>query len=677
MPRTDAFDITASRLKGTFADVRSYDDLASWLSQEIESAIAARSGIESEIRYAWALYEQQRTRTAPPWPNAADLTSPIAREAVDALQARIMQTIFVDPVWTVEGWGEAATRAPFVEEFHQRTLEEERLQTYLDEVTQRCLIEGVGILRTSESYELRREKKRLRAQWQTDETGAPVMGEDHLPLIARDEAGNPVEATDPEMSVEGDFDVVEPVRVGPAYMVVPYLDQVVLPGHAQARTQVWGEAFRFYRRVPELQALAARGVYDKASVTFLGEGNEKDQTATDVPNTRTVADQRGPTAQKELWEVAFLADLDGQGERWWLATLSVEHRRLLRLKQDDRTSRTVRFIPFPKAGTVDRGYSLVTDVGRTVIEEDTAVRNMRADKATLAIAAPILKRSGALWDEYEQPMGPRAVITVRDKDEVTQMQLSDVPQSINIWKSDVRQDADRLFGQNDTSLGVDSGEDNTLGEERLRAGYVEIRMDLIIKRLKEPMEELFQIRHAIWKRTLAGQQGSVPGVVQRALTGVSSKGTEAVFGAQAQGVSFTSINDGRVIAQMLEGAFWGKPRGSVETADLGRQMQSWLGFLKVIPALTQFNQMFGVVLQTPQAAKAIMEQTLRVFRVPDKQAFLGPEAQQAMVQFQARQQLMADPRMQMLMSMMGGSGPEAGAPGPQGPPPEPPMGAVQ
>jgi hypothetical protein len=196
--------------------------------------------------------------------------------------------------------------------------------------------------------------------------------------------------------------------------VIPYLDFLLLPGHARNRTQVWGYAKRFYRRVPELVTRVRQGIYNKDAVESLGTENEKATTQNDVPNERRViGDQRGPTAQKELWEIQFLANLDGKGERWYRATLHREKRILLRLKTDDRTTRYLRFVPFPKAGSMD-GYSLVTDVMRTVLEEDTAVRNMRADKAALAIAAPILKNQTALWDEYEQPFGPRSVITVRD-----------------------------------------------------------------------------------------------------------------------------------------------------------------------------------------------------------------------------------------------------------------------
>jgi hypothetical protein len=83
------------------------------------------------VAYWWTLYEQGRTRGASnqPWQDAADLTSFLATQYVDTLQARFVDTIFVEPVYTVEGYGEAAKRAPFVEEFHQWQLESEGFQS--------------------------------------------------------------------------------------------------------------------------------------------------------------------------------------------------------------------------------------------------------------------------------------------------------------------------------------------------------------------------------------------------------------------------------------------------------------------------------------------------------------------------------------------------------------------
>jgi hypothetical protein len=656
--KTDsAFDIKDSEFKGRWEDREAF---VTWICNELDLATSGRSWAASEIKYSWDYYEQARMRGSnSPWPDAADLPSPFAPEYTDAVHARLLQTIFVEPVWTVEGWGPSASRAPFVEEFHQRAQEDERLQNFADEWLLRGLVEGVGTLEVSEAFELRREVQRKRVQLAIDETsGLPVMGEDNEAVLARDpETQDYLDAEDEtQPSAEVDVDTWQPTRLGPEYDVIPYLDFLTLPAHARNRQQVWGYAKRFWKRVPELEYCAKRGIYDTTAVEEAGDDNDRAALSDEAPAGQTPVSQDGPTAQKELYEVQVLADLDGEGERWWRVTVHKDRRKLLRLKHDDRTTRYIRWFPFPKPGNVDRGYSLIGHKLITVLEEDTARRNMKADRMAFKIGQPVLRQVGALWEPYEQPMGPRAVIDVRNKDEISLLQgIEDVPQSVMAWGPEIRGDADRLIGQNDTALGVDTQESRTLGEVQLRAGYAEVRINVIVKRMQESLEELGQARHTIWKRTLAANP-NLP--LQRAM----------VIGRQAAGIDVNAFpDDGRVTAQLLEGTFWFKPRGSVETADLNRQKADTVALLQVLPGLMQLNPAIGMIFQTMPAAKALVENVLRVFRWPDPQSFLGSEAdnvfqvmQQQQEQQMQQQQAMQDPRMQVLMALSGA------APGPAG-----------
>lgn len=662
-----AFDLKESQLDGSHAGVKSYPDLAQWLGQELDAALAARGNVAADIAYRWTYYEQGRTRGNGPWPDAADLTSPYATEFVDAILGRVMDTIMVDTLWIVDGWGESAKRAPFVEEFHQRTQEQERLQTYLREVLLRSLIEPRGILEISEAVEWRRERRTINAKLATDAMGAPVLGEDAQPELAQDASGAYIEAeSQDDPQAETVIDDLRPVRLGPAYDVIPYLQFVQFPWHARTKEEIWGYGKQLWRRVPELKARAARGFYDAAAVDALGEADERGMSEP------IAVDQRGPTAQKELWEIPFLADLDGEGERWYLATLSREHTKLLRLKVDDRTSRFIEFVPFPKAGSRD-GYSLLEKM-QTLIEEDTAVRNMRADMAALAISSPILRLQGALWDPYEQPLGPGAVIDVRDPKEISQpVQFRDVPQSLMLWKQEVRTDLERLVGMGDVANGTETQERRTLGEVQLTASYSEVRVKAIVKAIQESLEELGAARHDSWKRVLRQQQKGLP-----IPAGMMN-------GLDARGINIDSIADGRVTADMLEGQFWFKPRGSVETANLDRQAQYFTALLSTLGPLMQVNPMVRAIFQTPQAAKALVEQLLRVARWPDKQAFLGSEAQMVLNQTAQQMALQSDPRFQLMQHLAGagaGGQPVTGAaggatPAPSaGPPAQMPQGVM-
>jgi hypothetical protein len=656
--KSDAFDVKDGAFKGRWKDRAEF---VLWLANELDLAISARSGVASEIRHNWDYYEQNRMRANnAPWPDAADLPSPYAPEYTDAVHARLMQTIFVENVWSVEGFGPSASRAPFVEEFHQKAQEDERLQQYADEWVLRGLIEGVGTLEITEAVETRREIQRKRVALQLDPlTQAPILGEDGPELATDPESGDYVATDDPAVpSAEVDIDVEEPVRLGPEYDVIPYTDFGVLPAHARNRKQVWGYWKRFHRRVPELQHCVKKGIYDKDGVEKAGTDNDFVNQSDTAPRLDAApVSQDGPTAQKELFECQVLADIDGKGERWWRVTLQKDRRALLRLKYDDRTTRYIRWMPFPKPGTMDRGYSLIGNKLITVLEEDTARRNMTADRMAMVAGQPIKKLQGSLWDEFEQPFGPRAVITVRDMKEVEPMAgIQDVPASVMNWRSQIRDDADRLIGQNDVAQGQVSEEKRTLGEVQLVAGYAEVRVNLLIKRLQEPMEELGLARHNIWKRTLASNPNLPP---QRAL----------VIGREAQGIDQPYVgDDGTVTAEMLEGVFWFKPRGSVETADLNRQRQDFVGLLQVLPGIVQMSPTIGAIFQTVPAAKALVENLLRVFRWPDRQSFIGSEANSVFDLMQQQQEMARDPQMQILMAMAGGGGMGGGMPQGQLPP---------
>ena len=659
--KNSAYDLSERQLAGTHADVTTYDGLASWLVQELDNALSSRTTTAEDIAYRWKYYEQARTRRSSPWPDAADLTSPYGTEFVDAMLGRIMDTIMVDPVWIVEGWGASTARAPFVEEFHQRAQEQERLQGYLREVLLRALIEPCGILEISEAVDIRRTRKTMQVALQLDDlTHAPIIGLDASPVLQRDAQGGYVEAADPQQpQAETVVDVYEPVRLGPSYEVVPYLDYVRFPQHARSKSEIWGYGKRFFRRVPELVARAAQGFYDREAVEALGASDERvgGGGAGTEPDPM-VATQYGPTAQKELWEMPFLADLDGKGSRWWLATISRQQIRLLRLKVDDRLSRFLEFVPFPKPGSRD-GYSLIEKM-LTLLEEDTAVRNMRADRAALAVGGTMLRQEGSSWDPYDQPIGPGAVITVRDVNtDIRQLQITDVPQSINVWHQNIRTDLERTVGLNDVSVGSETQARRTLGEVRLAAGYSEVRVKAIITAIQESLEELGLARHDIWKQVLADTPQGIPAP------------SSLVQGLDVRGIQMDGLADGRITKDMLAGQFWFKPHGSVQTADKDVQAQKMNGLLQTLIPVMQINPLVRALFNTPQAAKALVEQMLRVTDWPDKQAFLGSEGQASMQQaVQAQQaaaehaQMMQDPRMQaLLLAAHHGAPDQGGAPG--------------
>lgn len=585
-------------------------ELVNWLADEINAALDARATViqqGGDLDYWHWLYEQGRkASSAKPWASAADLGSYIPTEKVDAMRARIVKTVFTEPVWVVEGWGRDAQRAPIVEEFHQWKTEEERLQTILGKAFHLALVEGTGVLECYERTERRLVRKQETVVPQASPDGGLVFDVKGQPEPARQPDGQLLPATDeqqPQMDLVTEQTVM---RRGPGYRVLSLRDFLFLPGHAADVDGLWGYAKRFYRRVPELQQREKDGVY--RHVEALDDADERTQTESQRAAGQDVAVQRGPTAEKELWEVLFLSDLDGKGERWYVATLSVSRRVLLRLQHDDLgRPRFFAFTPFPRADSV-YGYSLVGHKLITTSEEHTALRNMVADRSALATNAPIKRVQGALWNPDTQPWGPRAVIDVRDVREIEPMQVPDVPPSAIERERAIITAAERVSGLNDVALGTLPQQDRTLGEVQLVTEQSFVRMEEAIHYIQEQLEDLWQVRNELWIRAL--QQGEGEPAPTRMVQSLESHGVV--------------LPDGAVTAAMLRGAFRGKPRGSVETADLLRLRADFNGFLQSLPPLIALFPQLGLYLGQPQAARALLEHALRVYRVPDRQAFLGP-----------------------------------------------------
>lgn len=650
--------------------------LAHWLCRELQAGLDARATAEVEVDYWHALYEQARTRTgrSTPWPDAADLTSYLAAEKVDAMHARAMRTIWTDPIWTVDGWGEAADRAPFVEEFHQYKAEEERLQAVLDKWWLTALIEPRGLLEVSEGSEMRTTRKHLNAALKTDPlTGGIVYDDQGQPQLARDAQNLLVEATQEQPAAETVIDDTNRVRIGPTYRVIPYRDSVILPGHARDKQDIWAYGKRIWKRLPDIKAQAKgqTAIYDADTVEKMTNVGDKEGEPSLQRANQDVAPQMELTAEKELWEVLLLVDLEvlfdtyGQeplkdktlsGPRWYLCTVQVDQNLLLRIQHDDmERSRFVLMILFPRPDRATEGFSLIGHKLITIIEEHTAWRNMAADRGSMLIQAPIKRLIGALWDPLEQPWGPKAVIDVRDMRELDVVQVSSEGMSEAFEHIQmVERNAERVVGVNDIASGQVLEQNKTLGEVQMATAAAEVRMDLVIRRGQEALEDLAQIRHAIWKRVLAEQPDGVQAP------------QSLMVGLEGRGVSITdTMPTGRITADMLEGSFRFRPRGSVENADLNRLRNDFVGAMQALPMLLQAFPMLQQSFRSMAAGRAMGRQFLRVFRMPNVQAFLGSPSQDMY------QVAVPPPLPPMLPGAVPGQPTAPGSPGMPGPPPTP------
>lgn len=620
------------------------------------------------------LYEQARTRTSPlPWPDAADLTSFIACEQVDSIHARMMRTVWTEPFCTVSGYGEAADRAPFVEEFHQWKVEEEGLQLVLDRAFLMALIEPRALIEVSEAIGTRTARKTIIAAPRVDpESGGLMYDQKGKPQLAVGADGKFIEAEHDALGVTTVVDSPEPVRTGPMYRVLPYRDSLILPVHARDEDEIWGYAKRVFKRKTDLTQQAKDGIYDEDEVAALTDTGDREMAA--EPALRrdniSVAPQFAETAEKELWEVLVLLDLNAlfdrhnvgkasgvkAGARWYVATTHLSQPALLRFQHDDLDrGRYVPIVLHPRTDRITEGFSFVGHKLITVLEEHTAYRNMGADATSKAVNAPIKRLTGALWDADEQPLGPKSVIDVRSMTEIEPMVMPDVPQSVWMQQQQCENAGRRIGGINDIASGQQVEKGNpTLGEVQMATEQSFVRMDLIVRRAQKAVESLMQIRHAIWKRTLADQPEGVDAP------------DALMVGLEGRGVPIDDyLPNGKITAALLSGPFRFKPYGSVETADVNRLRADMGQFMQFLGMYGKMFPQMMPILQSPKFARSILRYVGRLYRVPNMSDILGGPAQDLLGQGGT----MAGPQMPGMMPPQQGM--PQGMPMPPGMPPGP------
>lgn len=601
--RRDPFEVPLSAEK--------QEELARWLHREIDEAIQVREtivGTDGAIEQAWFKYEggDKNLTKSFPWPGAANLGSPIITEKVDALRARMMATVFGDPIWTVEGYGSSAERAPVVESYHQWKAETLGLQKYVGRVFQAALVEGTGVLEVTDRVDYRKGLRRARVLLQRDEmTGLPMLDETGQPVPVIKENGTFQEAEPGEPHLSMIVSDVVRATTGPSFRVLSLRDFFIIPGHAAELSDVWAYAKRFYRRLPELQAREKQGFYK--NVEALGKSGEREATSEETRQGISIAQQYDETAELEIWEVNLLADLDDDGfEEWYVVTLSTRHDTILRVQYKDyNTPQYILFTPFPRSFSV-YGYSYADTKLGSLYDEHAALRNMYMDRSILATAAPMKVLEGSPFDVNTRPWGPREKIRVRDMNEVMPLDVKDVPNSVMAAMNMVLQFAERISGQNDTATGVLSQQDRTLGEVKLTTEQSWVRIDEVVKNIQEAMEDLFLILNAIYISALEENPEEMPDVLTQV--------------AVERGIDLGN----KMTADVLLGIFRGKPKGSVEASDFSRMRADFAQLLTALTQMAQGSPALAAHLQSPNVIRSILTQLARIYRWPDRHNLVTP-----------------------------------------------------
>lgn len=611
--RTAAFDVKLTEPERL--------DLANELCREIQDALSARDSVIADggkIDYLDWFYEQGQSAAADlPFPGAADLTSYFIYENVSAMRARIVDTATgVEPFCVVDGWGVDAKKAPLVEAFHDWQIHEEGLPEELAKVAHGALIEDAFVLEVRERIETRKVVEEIDVALEVSESGGAVFDESGNPKLQMDgDEPVPAKPAEPGMPPQPSAKVkrtyTKTRRLGPEYDVISMKDFVFLPGHAKHKRHVWGYAYRCWARIPELLEKVEDDIYDETAVQALGEQTDRRESALPPTVDDAAPSTTKDSAEKELFSLAFKRDLDGDGrEEWYLATLSIQYRQLLRLKLDTFVMkvgkpRCVPFVLFPRRESV-YGYSYAESLV-TLAEEHTAMRNMIADRSALATNAPMTVLATALWDPNTQPIGVGRAITVRDHNEVKPMVIPDVPSSAIQREQALILAKERVGKLSDMSIGVQSQQARTLGENQMVQSGSAVSVKEPLAHFRTAIAHVMELRHAIWVDALEqdpkGLEAPADVVEKLNLRGVADF-------------------DGRFTAEMLKGKFRFKPYGSVDTADAGQRIQFFTQGVIALTNLAKTSPAIGQMMQNPEVAKTLMEWWAQSYKVRNAGTFM-------------------------------------------------------
>lgn len=607
--------------------------LEQFLSDQLNRALSARGAYIQDGGYldTWhALYEQQaRPESERPFEGAADLVTYIVTEKVDALCARLVSIIFnMDPICVAEPWGNAdPTRTARVEAFMQWQAEEEKLKTWVSKAIKMSLIEQSGILAIDERPTLEKIVRSAEVKIQTTEDGMPVIDAEtgeYAPAMNEDGTYAEFEgADDPDQPrIKALITETKPVGFGPQYRIVGLKNFLFLPAHAEDIGDVFGFAERIWMRVQDIRQMVDAGLYDADTLDRIGgDAAERMTGSTEQRKGITAEQDNGDYAEKELWKLHLQYDIDEDGiPEWLMLTYSITHNALVKCDYD--TLNQVRYVPFTPLLDPENvyGQSFVGHKLWTIADEHTALRNMIADRNALVTNAPMKRLTTSTYDADDQPWGIGAILDVRDMNDLQPIQVPDVPASGPFLLNHTEQAAERLSGMNDAAVGgVLNSESRTATEVTTAAQASYVRISEMMNHLRDSISTLYDLRLQLWKRALEARKDGIaaPSSVMRDL--------------ESRGVEVPTNGPLKFMADDLSGPWRFKPRGSVETADEGAMRGDFNAFLaQVLPTLVQAFPSLAPVMQSPEFAKSMLGQSLRLYRVQDSAAIMKAIVPQAL-----------------------------------------------
>lgn len=400
------------------------DDISAWLRTEVQTAEADRSELQDKVIEYDRLYraEPKVTKKDFPWEGASNLTVPVVSTAVDAIVARIMNSLFgTNELWVgMPKSGEWADIATDIGNF-LNWAGENVMDMY--HVMQRLIIatvkHGTGVLK------LPWEQRNRRARFMTREGGIR----------------------------EEEFQI----HNGPMPSVIP-IDQFLFSSDALSTRDIqrcsW-VGHPVYYTWKELKELESSGVF--TGVQRLEDWKRSIRTQREQETDKAVGVQPTERNDYEVHEIwcSYPTEEGSDVLSELIVNIHIETGTILRAvynfyRHQERSFHIIRYMPQDNSL-----YGIgIAEMLKDVQEEITVIHNQRIDNATTANMKVFKRLKGSSVSDID--IYPGAIVDVDNMEDITPMDLGTAHTTMLVEEQHTNAIGERRTGVSDYTVGRES-----------------------------------------------------------------------------------------------------------------------------------------------------------------------------------------------------------------------------
>lgn len=400
------------------------DDISRWLQTEVMKAVSDRSDLEEKVRHWDSLYnaEPNSEKKDFPWPGASNITVPVVATAVDAVVARVMNSLFgANELWVgmpkSAEWAEIAGQlGDFLNWAGENVMD---MYSVVQNWILTTIKNGTGVVK------LPWEQRHKRVKYM--ESNGQMIVED---VVMHD---------------------------GPKPHVIP-IDKFLFSPDALTTKDIqnceW-VGHPVYYTWKDLKELENTGVFTNVDVVEQYKRTQRNEGETAVD--RQTGINPSEVEDYEIHEIWCSYNVDGEDgyPSELIVSIHVESGTVLRAvynfyRHQERPFHVIRYMP--------RENSLlgigIPEMLEDIQEEVTTLHNQRIDNATISNTTIFKRRKGSRVGHLD--VYPGAIVDVEEMEDIQAMQMGNPHSSLLIEEQHTNALGEKRTGVSDYTVGRES-----------------------------------------------------------------------------------------------------------------------------------------------------------------------------------------------------------------------------